>query len=94
MLSLGIYSSIATYELRNLQIFLDGSLSEYLDHDSYLDCSFLKEFSLTELKRRYSADITIFLGHLSEADLQKAREKVIGAKTIPPKIKKKFDLMP
>lgn len=79
-------------ELRNLQIELNSAGRDYLEHTSYLDCSDLHKLSLEDLRQNYEQDSQILLGHMSAEDLTQALEKVRGARTIPPKIKRLFDL--
>ncbi|MCF6179052.1 MAG: hypothetical protein L3J63_06655 [Geopsychrobacter sp.] len=83
-----------TDALRNLQIEFTSDQRDYLEHDSFLDCSNLFSFPLDELRTRYSSNASILLGHLSEEDLDKATEKAAGASTISPKKKKMFGLIP
>lgn len=82
-----------TDELRNLQIYLEAEGREYLDHDSYLDCSHLVKMTLDDLKDAYDKDSDIYLGNLLDEELESAREKASSADTITPKLKKMFDLM-
>ncbi len=82
-----------TDDLRNLQIYLEASYREYLDHNSYLDCSDLKPLPIAELERIYNADPSILLGHLSAEELAEARAKAAIAKTIRPKYKRMFGLI-
>ena len=49
-------------ELRNLQIELLSDGRDYLDHDSFLDCSDLRKFSLEGLQQLYAQDLEIFFG--------------------------------
>lgn len=83
-----------TDELRNLQIYLEASHREYLDHNSYLDCSDLIPFPVADLERLYRADSSILLGHLSAEELAEARAKAATARTIRPKYKRMFGLTP
>lgn len=84
---------VDTDELRNLQLFLSHDTRNYLDHDSYLDCSDLMSLPLSDLDNAFAADGSILLGSLSADDLEKVIKKVTGAKTISKKQKKLFGLL-
>ncbi len=84
---------IDTDELRNLQLFLTHDTRDYLEHDSYLDCSSLMSHSLSDLDNAFATDGSALLGNLSESDLEIVIEKVTGAKTISNKQKKLFGLI-
>lgn len=80
-------------ELRNLQIYIPCDCCDYLDHDSYLDCSELFEYPLDKLQSEFDKDSEVFLGHLSNNDFTKVIDKVTNARTITPKKKKIFGLI-
>jgi hypothetical protein len=82
-----------TDELRNLQIYLEAEGREYLDRDSFLDCSHLVTMTLEDLKAAYDKDSDIYLGNLLNEELDQAREKASSADTITRKLKKMFDLL-
>ncbi len=65
---------------------------EYLDHDSYLDCAQLYEEDLIKIRRMMIDDTGVYLGRMSEEDFLKVKNLVASAKTIPSKLKKKYDL--
>lgn len=83
-----------THELRELQHFFASSGREYLDHDSYVDCSKLFIRSKAEIFQAVIKRPESIIGHLSDEDLSAIRSKIISAKTIKGKDKKKFGFYP
>lgn len=81
-------------ELRNLQIFLDSGTRDYLDHDSFLDCSDLRTLSIDDIKAFYQKERGVLLGYLSEEDLANAVSKTASARTVNNKLKRLFGLIP
>lgn len=79
-----------THELRELQHFFASTGREYLDHDSYVDCSKLFIRSKAEIFQAVIKRPEAIIGHLSDDDLSAIRSKIISAKTIKGKDKKKF----
>lgn len=79
--------------LRNLNLFLTADQRTYLDNDSYLDCSRLYEWSLPLLRKKFVANPKIYLGHLCDTDMAKARQLVISAKTIERKLKQRYGFL-
>lgn len=79
-----------TAKLRKLHLFLTAAERNYLDSDSYLDCSDLHEWQFARLKTKFIAKPQIYLGRLSETDMTKVRQTIITAKTITKKLKKRY----
>lgn len=79
-------------ELIDLQLYLKANDREYLDHDSYVDCArlYIKEKNLIHQSILHSP--ATIIGQVSETDLFSIRTKIIKAKTIKGKIKKKFGI--
>ena len=79
-------------ELRALHLPISADTCDFLDYDSYVDCSQLvirdREIILNALFYRPEA----FVGTVSNDDLEAIRKTIIGAQTIKGKIKKKFGL--
>ena len=78
---------------KNLNLFLTEDKRAYLDKDSYLDCSWLYEWDLTILKRKFIANPRIYLGQLSEIEMAKATQLIITAKTIKRKLKQRYNFL-
>jgi len=79
-----------TAKLRKLHLFLTAAERNYLDSDSYLDCSHLYEWQFDRLKAKFIAKPEIYLGRLSETDLTKIKQTIIAAKTIEKRLKKRY----
>ena len=82
-----------TASLQALHLSLQTSQRDYLDHDSYLDCSDIKDMSLNELKDIVSKNPQQHIGKLSATDLETAREIVKNAPTISKKQKEKYAII-
>jgi hypothetical protein len=82
-----------TKDLRDLHIELEEKTRDYLNHNSYVDCSQIHEQDINEVKKLILEDTKIHLGRLSEEDLTTITEKIKTAKTISSKTKKKFGLI-
>ncbi len=76
-----------------LQLPLLKKDCDFLDRDSYLDCSRLYEWGYGRLVRGIVADVGALLGNLSESQLKKVRNLVKSARTIERKKKKKYGLL-
>lgn len=82
-----------TAGLRSLHLPFEAASRDYLDHDSYLDCSDIKDMDLDELKKIISRDPNQHIGELNDTDLKTAKETVKNAPTISKKQKEKYDLI-
>ncbi|MBW2147874.1 MAG: hypothetical protein JRI22_12705 [Deltaproteobacteria bacterium] len=81
---------LPTEELQRLQLLLQSEGRPYLDNDSHLDCADIKEKKIQWLKREFGENPRIHLGEMSPEDISKAEEKIIRARTIKPKLKKRY----
>ncbi len=70
-----------TEELRKLHLVFEKSRCEYLDHDSFVDCSQLHE------------NPTVVSGEVANTDLENIKNIIKNAATITPKQKKKFGFL-
>ena len=71
--------------LAQSQVLLSASTYDFLDHDSYLDCSTVRnELTLEEMREQLSADLTFYRGDLDEATRQTIVRVVGLAPTIAP----------
>ena len=80
-------------ELRALQLLLAKQHCTFLDHDSYADCSKVQERNLTEIHDKLTETPGTHVGELNSLLLQEAIALLKGAKSISPKIKKKYGLL-
>lgn len=83
-----------TARLRSLHFLLKSSACEYLDHDSYLDCSNIQDISMDDLTKIMLKDPSHHIGQLSESDLENAKSIVRNAPTVSEKQKEKYNLIP
>jgi hypothetical protein len=85
-----IFSSPA---LKDLHLKLEATGRDYLEHDSFVDCSRMNEADVELIKTRMTHDVRIHLGELSTTDLEDVVEKVKNARTIPRNVKRKYGLL-
>ena len=81
-----------TRYLKDLQYNLEKKDREYLDHDSYVDCSNLKIKKVDEIIRILKNSPLAYLGELNDEDLNMVKEKIKNSRTISIKEKKDFNL--
>jgi len=79
-------------ELRKLQYKLEYAKCDFLDHDSYVDCSEIKERTADSLMKLLKSSPSVHLGELCTEEFKAIKELIKGARTIPVRIKKKFSL--
>jgi len=79
--------------MQDLQILLKKENCEYLQHDSYVDCSALHVKQLDNLKQKFDAAELGSLGKVSSEDLNLIKGKLIRTGTIPLKQKKEYGLI-
>lgn len=75
------------------QIKLDASGRDYLDHDSYADCSRIYENDYAGLLTLIRDNPSCYLGQVCAEDLHRIQAELISAKTIPLKQKRRFGLV-
>lgn len=81
-----------TQALRDLHLPLRSGEYEFLGHDSYLDCSDIREKEYEAIKSTLTGDPSVLYGKLTQADLDSALRIVGSAETIKPKLRKKYNL--
>jgi hypothetical protein len=81
-----------TQELKDLHLPLKAESREYLDHDSFVDCSKIYEKNLSEIKAIIEQTPTCCIGDLSAEDYKVIKDKIKASKNISPHVKKKFGL--
>lgn len=80
-------------ELRDLQHPVKNQANDYLDHDSYIDCSALFEFSRQIVFELLMREPERALGTVTPDDLKTLLKLVKTSPTIEPKVLKKFNLI-
>jgi hypothetical protein len=83
-------SNIRNTYFQGLQYHLPAKGRDYLDHDSYLDCSKIYETCLEEVRNLLVDDPRRHLGDVSSGDLSAASKLIVRATTIEPKLKKRY----
>lgn len=77
-------------ELKRLQYKLEANKCTFLEHDSYADCSDIRERKFEDLVKLLNKSPQVNLGVLDSKDLAQIRSLIKSAKTISVRIKKKF----
>jgi hypothetical protein len=75
------------------QIQLGASSRDYLEHDSYVDCSRIYEDDRNVLLEMIKADLSCCIGQVSSADMERIESFLKAARTIPLKQKRRFGLI-
>lgn len=83
----------ATQELIDLNYEMSAADCEFLDHDSFADCSKLKSRATSWLHSVVTDDPSRVLGTLSADQLQEIRNRIKSAPTISKNEKKNFGLL-
>lgn len=79
-------------ELQELQLPLESQEHDFLDHDSFVDCSKIQERKLAIILEAMTQDPSIHLGLLPDVNLKTIRVAISKSKTIAIRIKKKYGL--
>jgi hypothetical protein len=79
--------------MQALQIPIEQEGREYLEHDSYVDCSFLHLKQIDKLDEEFKNNRLESLGEVSEDDLNLIKGTLISASTISIKQKKDYGLV-
>ena len=83
---------IRTEELAQLQHFVTKEENEYLEWDSYIDCSDLFELPYTKVSTSIQNNPQNVLGTVDANDLKTIKEHVKTSPKIKPKLLKKYRL--
>lgn len=78
---------------QDLQYEIRGVDYEFLARDSFVDCSEILEDTLASLKSQCYQDLEIYQGELRPEHLQVMCYRLAAAKTIPNKIKRRYNLL-
>lgn len=81
-----------TEELRRLHIKFEVSGRDFLEHESYVDCSKIYEKAFDDIAELLIQDQSNHIGDLADSDLKLIKHTVKGAKTISVRTKKKYSL--
>ncbi|MFW5759809.1 MAG: hypothetical protein ACOCXH_02375 [Cyclobacteriaceae bacterium] len=82
-----------TVELRDLHIPIKPSIRDYIDHDSYIDCSEIRERDYAEIYTAVSENPDLIIGKLDDIDLSEVLDTLKQAKTITLILKKRYGLI-
>ena len=85
-------SIISSTKLQELQYPLESQSLPFLDHNSYADCSKVREREYAAMLEALTQDPSIHLEHLPEDHLRAIRKTISKSKTISLRIKKKYGL--
>lgn len=77
-------------ELQELHLHFKAEEREYLEWDSFVDCSQIAPRNYSEIAEAIENRPESIIGNVSQADLEEINEKIISAPTIKGKIKKRF----
>lgn len=86
------WNVIRTQELAQLQHYVIKDENEYLDMDSYIDCSDLFELSYNDVYASIQNKPQSVLGTVSSDDLKTIKEHIKISPKIKPKLLKKYKL--
>ncbi len=76
--------------LRSLHIKIDKKDNPFLERDSFVDCSKLREFPIETVVDFLKKNPERAVGNVSESDLKSIHITITAATTIEPYIKRKF----
>ena len=82
-----------TEYLKGLNIPLDAQIYDFIDHNSFVDCSNIRERSVLEIKHLLSNDIECSKGVVSEETMKTILATLANASTISPNKKRKFGIL-
>ncbi len=86
------WNVIRTQELAQLQHYVTKDENEYLDWDSYIDCSDLFELPYNDVYTSIQNKPQSVLGTVSSDDLKTIKEHIKKSPKIKPKLLKKYKL--
>jgi len=79
--------------LKGLNIPLDAHIYNFIDHNSFVDCSDIKERSFVEIKQLLSNDPECSKGVVSEETMKIISTTLANASTISLSKKRKFGIL-
>jgi hypothetical protein len=82
-----------TEYLKGLNVPLDAQLYDFIDHNSFIDCSDIKERNLIEIKQLMSNDPECSKGVVSEEIMKIISTTLASATTISISKKRKFGIL-
>ena len=82
-----------TPRLRDLHLSFEANSRSYLTHDSFVDCSQIKEEDAQAMRTEMTDNVGIHIGDLSETDCKKVIDTLRTSFRIDQKIKKKYGIV-
>ena len=82
-----------TEYLKGLNILLDAQIYDFIGHDSFVDCSDIKERNFVEIKQLLSNDPECSKGVVSEETMKAISTTLANASTISLNKKRKFGIL-
>ena len=82
-----------TEDLWNLHLELKVSGKEYLEYDSFADCSQIYKKEFNDLRNELIDDPSIHIDQLSQTDIENVQNLIRSARTISIKTKSEFNLL-
>jgi hypothetical protein len=79
--------------LKGLNVPLDSQMYDFIDHNSFVDCSDIKERNLVEIKQLLSNDPECSKGVVSEETMKTISTTLASATTISLNKKRKFGIL-
>lgn len=86
------FPDYAPEEIRKSHIPIKAEENQFLDHDSYIDCSEIESFDYEQVNTNVKRDPSIKYGELNNEDLKQVKDNLSVSRKIYPFIKRKFDL--
>lgn len=83
-----------TLEQRECQYAISASCNNFLDHDSFVDCTFLCECSIRDLVEYMKKRGNAILGNVQPNDLDSMTTLVVQSETSIPNQLRRFGLLP
>lgn len=84
---------LKTPHLKMLQLPISAKGNDFLDYDSFLDCSQIHEYEYPTIKEQLLKEPKLILGKLNQQDFIKMIDLLQKANTIAPKLLKKYGLI-
>lgn len=82
-----------TEYLKGLHVPLDSAIHDFIEHDSFIDCSTIRERSIQEMKQLLESDPESFKGTVSDTLLETICQTIKTATTISTKQKRKYGFL-
>lgn len=70
-------------------LLFESQNREYLDYDSYVDCSDIKHLNREEINRKINKNPSIVIGHVQKQDMDKIMLQILHSRIIKGKVKRR-----